>query len=116
MEKQSMGEIQAHGVSFKYDMDTGEQGGTTKPPKIGTPLAEHSIGTELPSTPSFGEKAQPIFETMQDDQPTEHPRKSLAKEPSMSDHETKQEPAQEDTMEHLYTPGSLGNKLSWGDQ
>jgi hypothetical protein len=53
---------------------------------------------------------------MQDDQPTEHPRKSPAKEPSVPSHETKQEPAQEDTMEHLYTPGSLGNTLSWGDQ
>jgi hypothetical protein len=88
MEKQPMGETQPHGASSKDDMDTGEQGGTMKPPEIGTPLAEPSIGTELPSTPSSGVKVQPIFETMQDDQPTEHPRKSPAKESSMPDHET----------------------------
>jgi hypothetical protein len=92
LETQLTGETQQHGASSKYDMDMGEQGGTMKLPEIGTPPAEPSIGTELPPTPSSGVKTQLIIETRQDDQPTEHPRNSPAKEPSGPNHETKQEP------------------------
>jgi hypothetical protein len=67
LEKKYIGETHLHRAISKYDMDIGEKGGTMKPPEIGTPLAEPSIGIDLSSTPSSRVKSQSIFETMQDD-------------------------------------------------
>jgi hypothetical protein len=89
LETQLTRETQKHGVSSKYDIDMGEQGGTMKLPEIGTPPVEPSIGTELPPTPSSGVKTQMIIGTRQDDQSIEHPRNSPPKESSGPNQETK---------------------------
>jgi hypothetical protein len=129
---------QPHDDNSKNDMDAGEQEEGMGQPEISIPMTELSANTDpLPTSPSKTK----TLSTDEDQQKAESPGHTIsspARELSGPSHGTEQASTpilphkplteeeggqvptlgrdREPTMEHLYTAGSLGNTLSWGDQ
>jgi hypothetical protein len=90
--------------SSKNDLDTSEQEKGTRQPKINIPMTELSANIDPSPTSPSRIKTPSTDEEKQKAKSPEHRGNSPAKE------------LREPYMEHLYTMGSLGNTLLWGDQ